>query len=279
MKKCIVLILSIMMILPLILTANAAEETQALTKREAQELVAEAFSFYYIVRCGSYENYNSYIDIPHEDISDVFIDKNIAVDRYPRYYEVIEEELPNGSFDAMQEYAQTIYSADIASYAYQYAFCFKPSPESDYIEYPLFYQNTDGKLYAKPGVPQHNKYFYPYVTSGSILTTTTDIKNNIENLEVELISSNSKSATALVSLKIGVSETNTTPYQIECNFANTDSGWRIAESEFSNLMMYDRRQASPDTGDNSINSIIIFSALAVTALIPAAVLLKKRRSF
>lgn len=274
MKKCIVLILSIMMILPLILTANAAEEKQALTKREAQELVAEAFCFYYDVRCSMSRNYDSYIDIPHEEISNVIIDESMRIEKQVRYYEVIEEKLPNGSFEAMQEYAKTIYSADIASSAYEYAFCFKPTQEAGYIEYPLFYRHTDGKLYANPGVPQHGKYFYPFVSSGNILTDSDKIKNNIDNLAIEITSSDAKYATASVSLKIGVSETNITPTQIECKFVNTDSGWRITECEFSNYMMYDRRQVSPDTGDNSI---IIFSALAVAAIIPAAASMKRRR--
>ena len=75
MKRCIVLILSVMMMLPLILTANAADDAQALTKREAQELVAEAFNYNYKVRCdtSNYRKSGVFTILLHDDISDIKI--------------------------------------------------------------------------------------------------------------------------------------------------------------------------------------------------------------
>ena len=280
MKKCMVLILSIMMILPLMLTANAAEEKQALTKREAQELVAEAFNYNYVVRCDikNYCKVNGHIILRHEDLSDIKFDDSWRVDSEVWYSEVNESKLLGGSYEAMKEYANNIYTSDIASHAYEYAFCFKPTIEAPYIRYPLFYRHSDGKLYARPGVAQHIIMVYAASTDKDN-PYHYDVITDIDTLDVEIISSYSSSAIAKVGAVIGNDEMNRDVDYLECKFVNTDSGWRIAECEFSNWMMYDRGASSPDTGDDSMNSIIIFSALAVTAIIPAAILLKKRHSY
>jgi hypothetical protein len=280
MKKCIVLILALLIILPLILTANAAEEKQALTKREAQELVAEAFNYNYVVRCDikNYCKVNGHIILRHEDLSDIKFDDSWRGDSEVWYSEVNESKLLGGSYEAMKEYANNIYTPEIASYAYKYAFCFKPTKEAPYIRYPLFYRHSDGKLYANPGVTQHAILVY-------VVSTNKDNRYiyeklaDIDNLDVELISSDSSSAIAKVGAVIGNNEMNRDVDYLECKFVNTDSGWRIAECEFSNWMMYDRGASSPDTGDDSMNSILFFTALSVTALISAAVLMKRRYSF
>ena len=280
MKKCIVLIISILMILPLILTANATDGKQALTKREAQELVAEAFNYNYKVRCdtSNYSKTNGHIILRHEDLSDIKLDDSWRVNSELWYSEVNENKLLGGSYEAMKEYANNIYTPEIASYAYKYAFCFKPTKEAPYIQYPLFYRHSDGKLYANPGVPQHSIMVY-------VVSTNKDNRYiyeklaDIDNLDVELISSDSSSAIAKVGAIIGNDEMNRDVDYLECKFVNTDSGWRIAECEFSSWMMYDRGASSPDTGDDSMNSILFFTALSVTALISAAVLMRRRYSF
>ena len=280
MKKCIVLILSLLMILPLILTANAAEETQALTKREAQELVAEAFNYNYKVRCdtSNYCKNGVFTILLHDDISDVKLDDSMRIDSEIWYSEVNEDKLLGGSYEAMKNYANNIYTSEIASYAYKYAFCFKPTKEAPYIQYPLFYRHTDGKLYARPGVPQHSILVYAVSTNKDNVYHY-EVLAEIDTLDVELISSDSSSAIAKVGAVIGNDEMNREVDYLECKFVNTDAGWRIAECEFSNWMMHDHATSSPNTGDNSINSIIIFTALSITALISAAVLIKRRHSF
>lgn len=280
MKKCIVLPLSLLMILPLILTANAAEEKQALTKREAQELVAEAFNYHYTVRCdtSNYSKINGHIILRHEDLSDIKLDDSWRVNSELRYSEVNEDKLLGGSYEAMKEYANNIYTSEIASYAYKYAFCLKPTKEAPYIQYPLFYRHTDGKLYARPGVAQHSILVYA-VSTNKDNRYHYEALADIDTLDVELISSDSSSAIAKVGAIIGNDEMNREVDYLECKFVNTDFGWKIAECEFSNWMMHDHATSSPDTGDNSINSIIIFTALSVAALTSAAVLIKRRYSF
>ena len=280
MKKCIVLIISILMILPLFLTANATDGKQALTKREAQELVAEAFNYNYKVRCdtSNYSKTNGHIILRHEDLSDIKLDDSWRVNSELWYSEVNEDKLLGGSYEAMKEYANNIYTSEIAPSAYKYAFCFKPTKEAPYIQYPLFYRHTDGTLYAKPGVAQHTILVYA-VSTNKDNRYHYEVLADIDTLDVELISSDSSSAVAKVGAVIGNDEMNREVDYLECKFVKTDDGWRISECEFSNWMMYDRNPSSPDTGDNSINSIIIFTALSITALISATFLIKKRLSF
>lgn len=278
MKKCIVLILSILIILPLILTAHAAEETQTLTKREAQELVAEAFNYNYTVRCDTsgYCKDSVFLKLRHEELSDKDLEGSIDLNKEVWYSEVNEEKLLGGSYDAMKEYANNIYTSDIAPDAYANAFRFRYPEETAWREYPLFYRHTDGKLYANPGVAQHVIMVYAVSTNKDNIYFY-EVLADIDTLDVELISSDTSSAIAKVGVRIGNNEMNRTVEYLECKFVNTDSGWRIAECEFSNWMMHDRGETSPDTGDNSINRIIIFSALAVAAIIPAAAIMKRRR--
>lgn len=280
MKRCIVLILSVMMMLPLILTANAADDAQALTKREAQELVAEAFNYNYKVRCGisGYCKAGAFLKLRHKELSDKDLGGSIDLDKEIWYSEVNEDKLLGGSYDAMKEYTNNIYTSDIAPNAYANAFRFRYPEETAWREYPLFYRHTDGNLYANPGIAQHDIMVYAVSTNKSYHYFY-EVLADIDTLDVELISSDSSSAVAKVGARIGNDEINREVDYLECKFVNTDSGWRISECEFSNWMMYDRGTSSPDTGDSSINSIVIFTALAVTALIPAAALMRKRRSF
>lgn len=280
MKKCFVLILSLMLILPLILSVNAKDGDTALTKREAQELVAEAFNYNYQVRCdtSNYCKNGVFLKLRHEDLSNENLAGHINLEMETWYSEVNEDKLLGGSYDAMKEYANNIYTSDIAPDAYANAFRFHYSGETAYREYPLFYRHTDGKLYAYPGVVQHSIYVYA-VSTNKNNRYFYEVLAEIDTLDVELISSDSSSAIAKVGARIGNDEMNRKVAYLECKFVKTDAGWRITECEFSNMMMYDRRTSSPDTGDSSINSIVIFTALAVTAIIPAAMLMRKRRSF
>ncbi len=280
MKKCIVLILSILMILPLILTANAAEETQEITKYEAQKLVSEAYLFNYRVR----HNYmnpdyttNNHIELTHKDLSANPDAELYDLDEEVWYYEVNEENLPGGSYEAMQKYAKTIYTDSIAPEAYANAFRFMYLRDSAWREYPLFYKTKNGKLYANPGKAQS---YFDLLPNGSHVAGMDYIDQAayVENIELEITYSDSKSATATVTFRYSAADGDPNPVgKAECKFEKTDNGWRIAESDFSLLMTVGVSRGSPDTGDNSINSIVIFSTLAVTALISATILLKKRR--
>ena len=144
--------------------------------------------------------------------------------------------------------------------------------------YLFAYRYTDGKLYARPGVAQHSILVYAVSTNKDNIYHY-EVLADIDTLDVELISSDSSSATAKVGAIIGNDEMNRDVDYLECKFVKTDSGWRITECEFSNWMMYDRNEVSPDTGDSSVKSIMIFTALVTIAFISGAALIKKKRSF
>lgn len=278
MKKCIIMILSIVIILPLIITANAAEEAQGITKYEAQKLVSEAYLFNYRVRHNYTDAYtsNNHIILTHKDLSADPDAELYDLDKEVWYFEVIENKLPGGSFAAMQEYAQTIYTESVAPESYANAFHFMYPSDNAWREYPLFYKDSSGKLYARPGKAQSYVDLLPNGTH----TAGMDYKEqaaDVENIELEITHTDSKNATAIVTFRYSAADGDPNPVgKAECKFEKTNSGWRIAESDFSLIMTIGVNQASPDTGDSAANSFIFFSALAIAALIPTAILLKKR---
>ena len=280
MKKCIVLILSLLMILPLILSVNASDK--GITKYEAQKLVSEAYLFNYTVRhnyIGSDYTTNNHIELTHKDLSGNTDSKLYNLDEKIWYYEVVEEKLPGGSFAAMQEYAKTIYTEAAAPEAYANAFRFMYLSDNDWREYPLFYKDANGKLYANPGKAQNYVDLLPNGTH-AVGMNYMEQAADVENIELEITYSDSNSAIAIVTFRYSAADGDPNPVgTAECRFEKTNSGWRIAKSDFSEMMTIGVNHTSPDTGDNSMNSILFFTALSVTALISAAVLLKRKHSY
>lgn len=281
MKKCIVLILALLIILPLILTANAAEEVSGITKNEAQKLVSEAYLFNYRVRHNYIDTYttNNHIALTHKDLSTAPDAGLYDLDKEVWYFEVNEEKLPGGSFAAMQEYAKTIYTEAAAPEAYANSFRFMYPSDNAWREYPLFYKDANGKLYANPGKAQNYLELLPNGTHTAGMNYMEQAAD-VENIELKITYSDSNSAIAIVTFRYSAADGDPNPVgTAECRFEKTNSGWRIAESDFSLIMAVGVHPTSPDTGDNSINSIIIFTALSITALISAAFLIKRRLSF
>ena len=280
MKKCIVLILALLIILPLILTANAAEEVSGITKNEAQKLVSEAYLFNYRVRHNYIDAYttNNHIALTHKDLSEAHDDGLYDLDKEVWYFEMNEEKLPGGSFAAMQEYAKTIYTEGAAPEAYANAFRFMYPSDNAWREYPLFYKDANGKLYANPGKAQSHVDLLPNgapAAGKDYLAQAADV----ENIELDITYTDSEKATATVTFRYPAAYGAPNPVgKAECKFEKTNSGWRIAESDFSLIMTVGVPPTSPDTGDDSMNSILFFTALSLTALISSAVLLKRRRS-
>lgn len=279
MKKCIVLILSLLMILPLILSVNASDK--GITKYEAQKLVSEAYLFNYRVRhnYADYYTTNNHIALTHKDLSEAHDAGLYDLDKEVWYFEVNEEKLPGGSFAAMQEYAKTIYTEAAAPEAYANAFRFMYPSDNAWRDYPLFYKDANGKLYANPGKAQNYEDLLPNGTH-AVGMNYMEQAADVENIELEITYTDSKNATAIVTFRYSAADGDPNPVgTAECRFEKTNSGWRIAKSDFSEMMTIGVNHTSPDTGDNSINSIIIFTALSITALISAAVLLKRKHSY
>ena len=225
-------------------SASAADAT--ISESEAKELIVKAEEFCRNVRGGFahiHENSGK-----HE--------YRIEVDyggKYPeKYYKVIEENLPGGSYEKMCEYVETIYTKEAApmAYAYKLTGVIHPSEEMWDELYPLFYRNEDGTLYADTvWFSYHGAYLYP----------------DAERVEFEIVSGDTQSAKANVLVYYNyIDGPRVDGFDlIECRFENTADGWRIAESEYSWLMatehvyFEDYRAKNPDAPNPSGGGILI----------------------
>ena len=225
-------------------SVSAADAT--ISESEAKELIVKAEEFCRNVRGGFahiHENSGK-----HE--------YRIEVDyggKYPeKYYKVIEENLPGGSYEKMCEYVETIYTKEAApmAYAYKLTGVIHPSEEMWDELYPLFYRNEDGTLYADTvWFSYHGAYLYP----------------DAERVEFEIVSGDTQSAKANVLVYYNyIDGPRVDGFDlIECRFENTADGWRIAESEYSWLMatehvyFEDYRAKNPDAPNPSGGGILI----------------------
>ncbi len=225
---------------------TVAAKSETISESEAKELIVKAEEFCWNVRGGFahiHENSGKY-------------EYRIEVDyggKYPeKYYKVIEENLPGGSYEKMCEYVETIYTTEAApmAYAYKLTGVIHPSEEMWDEQYPLFYRNEDGTLYADTvWFSYHGAYLYP----------------DADNVEFEIVSGdqNTASANVLVYYKYIDGPRIDGFDLIECRFENTPKGWRIAESEYSLIMatekvyLEDYRAKNPNKGNPSGDGILI----------------------
>ena len=262
MKKLIAIVILMMLVMSLFVTTSAEEQEVTISEKEAYDLVQKSFDFYYDVR-----------------ISEDYVDKN-TIYKFPAFYQyefwgeihtvesedyylIIEEKLPGGSYSAMCKYAESIYSADIAPESYKY------SHRIDAVEtnfWYLFYKDESGIMYSH----QHR---IPGFWNG-----TYDILAN-NGFEVGDIEGDINLAKATVSVWINCGG-DVMPAQkrtIECIFQNTDEGWRIAKSEYSNMMATDGydwlgelqlpdEPESPTTADPNFDYLILITIALLGSL-------------
>ena len=248
MKKLLSIILILAFALPALstLAPMAAAKSGTISESEAKELIVKAYEFCRNVRGGFahiHENSSEYeIEVKYgEDYRD-----------WETYWQVIEENLPGGSYEKMCEYVETIYTKEVAPKAYAYKLTGRvlPSEEMWGELYPLFYRNAAGILYADTvWFSYHGAYLYP----------------DAENVEFEIVSGDTKSAKAniLVYYKY-IDGPRVDGFDlVECRFENTADGWRIAESEYSWVMATDHiyfedyRAKNPDAPNPSGGGILI----------------------
>lgn len=284
--------------MPLSITGSSASDT--ISKVEAQALVEKAYYFCrgaraYILKSNEIVDYSQRIIVNLDEYS---------LPQF-KYHRVIEENLPGGSYEEMCEYAKTIYSEDIAPYAYKYSarYSFDYSGNDTNIQqqitlnncsfetngnhYPLFYINEGGELFSSVcdfQIPlsfaliddNDNTKTYYLSTDGS------------RHASVKIISGDSHFATAQVEF-IWKSIDNIPPFDIqtvECKFVKTNDGWRIDESEFSvlcatsdqNTLESYRAAVSPSTSDPSFDLVFILPTVSVAALASAFCLMRRRRN-
>ena len=261
-------LLSIILVLTFCLAAfsalapTVAAKSGTISESEAKELIVKAYEFCRNVRGGFahiHENSSEYeIEVKYgEDYRD-----------WETYWQVIEENLPGGSYEKMCEYVETIYTKEVAPKAYAYKLTGRvlPSEEMWGELYPLFYRNAAGVLYADAvWFSYHGAYLYP----------------DAENVEFEIVSGDTKSAKAniLVYYKY-IDGPRVDGFDlVECRFENTADGWRIAESEYSWVMATDHiyfedyRAKNPDAPNPSGGGILIPDVREI--LLPVIAELKK----
>ena len=287
----LVLVIFITACMPLSITGSSASDT--ISKAEAQELVSKAYRFSCNVR-GVIHTDKAPIPDYNNPIS-VYVD---SIGEEVSYHRVIEENLPGGSFEAMKEYAKTIYINNVAPYAYQYSAGYgslktqsnllKFTNSSFYTESkhrPLFHTDAEGVLYSS--VQDYQVGFSFALLNDDDNEQAIYDFNLIDNVALKIISGDSDSATALVSF-IWCKMDDTPPFNIqtvECKFVKTNDGWRIDESEFSilcatsdkNTLAAYRASESPSTSDPSFNLVFILPTVSVAAIASAVCLMRRRR--
>ncbi len=264
MKKFLSIILALTFCLAAFsaLAPFTSAKSATISESEAKELIVKAYEFCRNVRGGYahiHENSNEYeIVLKYgEDYRD-----------WEYYWQVIEDNLPGGSYEKMCEYVETIYTKEAAPKAYAYKWTYRVLPSEGMWDdlKPLFYRNEAGTLYADTVyLSYRGVYLFP----------------DAENVEFEIISGDSKSAKANVSVKFFFAD-GPRAYTfdlVECRFENTSNGWRIAESELSlalateHVYLEDYRAKNPDAPNPSGGGILIPDVREI--LLPTIAALKK----
>ncbi|MBQ4140295.1 MAG: hypothetical protein IJD70_03060 [Clostridia bacterium] len=240
-------------------TASAKSET--ISESEAKELIVKAYEFSRDVR----NNHARYIEFSDDKRIELELDNGRKVS----YWIVNEEKLPGGSYEKMCDYTETIYTKDTAELSYAYPLTATIHPYETMWENlrPLFYRDEKSVLFANPGdVPSYTgAYLYP----------------NVENVEIKIISGDSKTAKANITVYFAyIDGPRTDDFDIvECRFEKTANGWRIAESEYSLVLatehayLKDYRSKNPDAPNPSGGGILIPDVREI--LLPVIAELKK----
>ena len=124
---------------------TSANNTNTISKSEAQELVGKAFDFHSDVHlcsqfdkkpiCNIFEYKEEYL---YDEDSGEFVGKKVL-------FPVYEENLPGGSYEGMCKYAETLYTEDIAYSSYMF---FAAGTNLGYVSYERYLQK-DGGLYCQ----------------------------------------------------------------------------------------------------------------------------------
>lgn len=226
---------------------TSAAKSETISESEAKELIVKAYDFCMNVRAD---------EINGHEISDEYrIEVKFGDQAWEceHYWLAKEDNLPGGSYEKMCDYAETIYTAEVAheAYAYQLTGFVHPSDGMWEILRPLFYRDEKGVLYSASGVVMsyNGAYLYP----------------DKENFEIEIVSGDSKTAKATVPVYFKyIDGPRVDDFDlVECRFENTADGWRIAESEYSLIMatdhayLKDYRAKNPDAPNPSGGGILI----------------------
>lgn len=262
MKITLLLFLSVCIISVSILNVSATSNN-ILDKETAQELVYEAYEFFFIVHCISPDAWWDNFQTSHT---------TIEINGQKCTYVLSDQEgLPGGSYMAMQEYAKTIYTEELVPLSYDLAYS---------NDVPL-YKYIDGDLYV-------------YIENAHIDALKFFKNNKIYGEEpadaapiLDVVYSDNAKATAYVYIGVRQGrEEEPLPAYIKCEFINTVDGWRISQSDFSDMLLDGKKALvyvlsdeyqSPSTGDPAFDSFVILPVISLACLTPAVYLLRRRR--
>ena len=182
------------------------------------------------------------------------------------YLSVDPNKLIGGSLDGFREHINTIYAPREAEEYWSANFFFPGEPR--------FIEDEQGTLYITFPVPQRYPFYY----------------GEIDEIKVELIESNSKTARAKVYVGItdlSVEDLHFPVYDawVECKFENTADGWRISDCAFLDMLLsFDSNFEwtavdSPATGDTLSEKTVILILLPIACLLPAVCITRRRKIF
>ena len=182
------------------------------------------------------------------------------------YLSVDPNKLIGGSLEGFREHINTIYAPGEADEYWSANFFFPGEPR--------FIEDEQGTLYITFPVPQRYPFYY----------------GEIDEIKVELIESNSKTARAKVYVGItdlSVEDLDFPVYDawVECKFENTADGWRISDCAFFDMLLSSDRNFewtavdSPDTGDTVTEKTFILLLLPLACLLPAVCITRRRKIF
>lgn len=249
----------------------SANNTNTISKAEAQKLVGDACDFHADVHTCTQFHKNPICNIYEPKIVYIYDEESKELVGLKELLPVYEDNLPGGSFEAMCKYAENLYTEDIASSSYM----FFPSEYSSY----KIYNETDGNLYSKD--INGDLFIFPILDHSIAFLSEEYYKNrDYTKISIDIISGDSKSAIAEVDVRNAWGWSD----KVICKFLYTSNGWRIAESEYSILLAIGqgamneyRALVSPSTADTAFASIALLPVMSIASLVSAAFLICRRR--
>ena len=278
MKKITCFLIVLLMLSTVLLPCSA---TEYLTEEEAGALINKAVEIYDKIHLGPYSGRLDRSDYIETTVSYYSYREGIYHTHNHTFYLVIDEsKLPGGSYEALSEYAKSVYTEDIANSMYNTS-CFSYYE----LEQPMFYTSESGKLYMADGIGFDWTEVAPWYYGINKYENQFTVDN------IEIVYADSKKATVRY---LTCLDRNEAVYYgwVECYLVNTDDGWRITDSPFTKMLRHERYakelwepyviryedyKESPSTGDVSGERVAVIGAVTLACIIPAACLMRRRR--
>ena len=281
MKRLLIIIISMIMLVSLVVPISAQEQVATITEAEAGALINKAVELYDKI----------HLTPPMGTISDsdkiqITVSYYVYCDGIYDTYQnhtlclvIDESKLPGGSYEALPEYARSIYTEDIADSMYNT--CAKSFYD---LDAPMFYTSASGELYM------HEDIGYDWTEVKPWYYGETDQRQFTAD-NIDIVYADNEKATVRYLTELDRDEDRYYGW-VECYLVNTEDGWRITDSPFTkmlrheryakelwepNVIRYEDYKESPSTADPSFDSFVLLPAVSLACLVPAFYLLRRRR--